>query len=845
MSIFGWLKNIFAGSAKETRYNLLLVSCQSQPVIGPCNSKKKVSLILDGKGPIQLPKELLSAKADFRKLPEGLGIPKGYKGGIGQIWYLPTHCSSDEFKVGKGYVYLSNKPSGKNNKKNKGGNGRITKDAALIWVKDPAYIQSFKEFQDSSATNPSTPEPKVLTPGLSEESNNTPDIESAAGNTVSIHSKEEPKETVNVPSVDSRENELKETLNVPSTDSQRNEPKEPVDEPTVSSGRDVSGESADTETVECSKEEIPEREVAGDPGVDEFGLQITNMLEEMGCTDFSDNDSTDVLLDKLRGQIKSLQKRFTENRVALQKKDEELKEKLQGEKVEAAAPDTSAGRQNEALRIQNEELKKEIQKKDSLIDEGKARIAVLDINLKSKDRQLQDQSRGLEEKEAEMGNIKSRLQKQEVYIRELEDQLKDLKQESLTEKRVESPLESVPAETDSDRKDLRSKEEENRELQAALTNLKEKEASSIKTLREKEEQISRLEDEVNIRRNKEDGLNLRIQQLEESQKQKRLEMEGLKTRYAQVENDYQKVVADLKDVRKAGKIREKELEKLNSERETLINDLNAVNEEFRTVKSQYEDFRKLLQKTKEEKDSLVGDIKLLEEENLRLSDEKSAETERVKCLSALLESDIDAQAAVYQSAAGDLEKAVEKVFLKECNEDEEMATVEGMCAKIRKGVRFIASEIAELRKDHFNSTAELDKAYRKIISDNIEDPALMEIARWWAYSRLAFVLDRSREEGRTVELDAIEKAYGALSRLLSLAGYRYQIPVLFTQKFKEGEFENLTGREQLNLDYQVPNVRNHVKNIDRGDAENIVLDIVRLGYYEGDKLLKKTSVIVQ
>ena len=84
-----------------------------------------------------------------------------------------------------------------------------------------------------------------------------------------------------------------------------------------------------------------------------------------------------------------------------------------------------------------------------------------------------------------------------------------------------------------------------------------------------------------------------------------------------------------------------------------------------------------------------------------------------------------------------------------------------------------------------------------------------------------------------------------MAQLLSLAGYRYQVPILFVQNLKEGEFDNLTGREQLNLDYQVPNVRSHVEKIDREDSENVILDIVSLGYYEGEKLLKKTSVIVQ
>ncbi len=48
----------------------------------------------------------------------------------------------------------------------------------------------------------------------------------------------------------------------------------------------------------------------------------------------------------------------------------------------------------------------------------------------------------------------------------------------------------------------------------------------------------------------------------------------------------------------------------------------------------------------------------------------------------------------------------------------------------------------------------------------------------------------------------------------------------------------------MNLDYQIPNVRAHVENIDRDDRENVILDIVQLGYYKDNELIKKTSVIV-
>lgn len=265
------------------------------------------------------------------------------------------------------------------------------------------------------------------------------------------------------------------------------------------------------------------------------------------------------------------------------------------------------------------------------------------------------------------------------------------------------------------------------------------------------------------------------------------------------------------------------LEKANGDLKDTTEKLNVANHQITSLNS-----------TIGARDITIGK---LNGDVAKLTDEK-------KTLNVTLDSDIESQTAIYSSAAKALVDAVAGDFLSECDPDAETDTVQSMCGKIRRGVQSFADAVEALGKKEFKSTTELTKAYDELVAENIKGHAFTEIARWWAYSRLPFVADRDREEGRTVSMKAINAAYAALSRILALADYRYQIPALFVENLNEGDYQDMTGREQLNLDYQFPNVRTHAESIDRGDRANTVLDIVELGYYKGTDLVKKTSVII-
>ncbi len=535
-------------------------------------------------------------------------------------------------------------------------------------------------------------------------------------------------------------------------------------------------------------EESSENEGAIDKNVNvervaTFRFQITKELQKMGCNDISAKSSDDELLGLLSEQIKKLRSNY---------------DKVRNEKIN-----------------DNSELNNQL----TLAKSAKKSLEENYASLEKEKKELSDQ---YQKREEELSRIKEIIKQKDDTIEELEKRNEDL---NVEKKRFSKSL--------ADQKRL-IEELGNSEVGQLYKKIDElnsqlnESASTIESIQRKEQHnealISKREGEIA-------GL--------------QREMSEMNAKISAGETLRKDLEAKLKTSEKANNLRAKECEKYRNDIESLTNQINAEKRKFEETKAKLEEAESDIETSLKEIKTLENNIRNLESEKSKLQEEKDVLMVAKNDLSETLGKDLETQIQTYQSVMKDLKDAISSDFLKECDSDAETDTVESMCAKIRKGVDLITNEIDSLKDREYTSVRDLEKSFKEIILNNIESHAFTEIARWWAYSRLPFVLDKAREEGRALEISVIEKAYSALAQLLSLAGYRYQIPILFVQNLKEGEFDNLTGREQLNLDYQVPNVRSHVEKIDREDSENVILDIVSLGYFDGDKLLKKTSVIVQ
>lgn len=327
-------------------------------------------------------------------------------------------------------------------------------------------------------------------------------------------------------------------------------------------------------------------------------------------------------------------------------------------------------------------------------------------------------------------------------------------------------------------------------------------------------------------------------------KDKNSEIEKLTTEQKNLNAKFEASKKQVKELTDSDRDKQRVIDKNNKTISDLNTEVQHVKEVLSTKEAECQRISDELKSANHTITSLKSDvgardykIKNLEAETVRL------EAVNAKHVSTMSE-DISSLTDSYIQAAETLVDAVKENFLSECNPDTETDTVESMCAKIRKGVQMVANAVKELKSKDYANVNELREEYERLIKDSVESYAFMEIARWWAYSRLPFIADRARDEGRAVSLSEVNNAYQALSRMLALAGYSYQQPALFVENLDEGSYNDCTGREQLNLEYQYPNVRAHVDKIDRQDRTATVIDIVKLGYYHNGKLVKTSEVIL-
>lgn len=118
------------------------------------------------------------------------------------------------------------------------------------------------------------------------------------------------------------------------------------------------------------------------------------------------------------------------------------------------------------------------------------------------------------------------------------------------------------------------------------------------------------------------------------------------------------------------------------------------------------------------------------------------------------------------------------------------------------------------------------------------------IGCYYAYSRLPFMTDTSREYGISFIRKNIQNLYKSIATLYTRFGISLHIPDLFVAGVSEGEFENVTGRSHSELDNLCANARNHVDKIDsQSRPSDILVDVITIGYTIDGKEVRKSQVI--
>lgn len=244
---------------------------------------------------------------------------------------------------------------------------------------------------------------------------------------------------------------------------------------------------------------------------------------------------------------------------------------------------------------------------------------------------------------------------------------------------------------------------------------------------------------------------------------------------------------------------------------------------------------------------LSGRIALQNDEILKLTDEVSRnETEVANLTTKNSNLMYESEVLVEKLHAG-ADRILDacKTILNPCSDNEE-----SQCVDIEDRLFGELSNIVNRFKafcvDKTVIPADARKLIQRLLIDEFsgENSPINTVCRYYAYSRLPFMTDSSREYGITFNRKNMSELFDSIDTLYVQFGINFNIPNLFVMGIDEGNFENLTGKMYGDLDNLCQNSRNHFDNIDsNAKPANVIVDIVGIGFSVDGKIEKVTSVL--
>lgn len=186
-----------------------------------------------------------------------------------------------------------------------------------------------------------------------------------------------------------------------------------------------------------------------------------------------------------------------------------------------------------------------------------------------------------------------------------------------------------------------------------------------------------------------------------------------------------------------------------------------------------------------------------------------------------------------------------KTILNPCSDNDESQCVD-IENRLFGELNTMASNFKAFHIDKEMTPVESRRLIQKLLVDELskENSPINTICRYYAYSRLPFMTDTSREYGITFNRKNMSDLFDSIEILYVQFGINLNIPDLFVMGFEEGHFENLTGKTYGDLDNLCQNSRNHFDNIDSNiKPSNVIVDVVNVGYTVDGKVGRLTSVL--
>lgn len=186
-----------------------------------------------------------------------------------------------------------------------------------------------------------------------------------------------------------------------------------------------------------------------------------------------------------------------------------------------------------------------------------------------------------------------------------------------------------------------------------------------------------------------------------------------------------------------------------------------------------------------------------------------------------------------------------KTILHPCSDNDEAQCVDiedRLFAELSNSI----NKIKNLPVDKDSTPVETRKKIQSILIEELisDNSPINTICRYFAYSRLPFMTDTSREYGIIFKRKNMYELFTTVENMYVRFGINFNIPDLFVAGYNEGNYENLTGKTYGDLDNLCQNSRNHFDNIDsKVKPSDVIVDMINVGFFVDGKVERITSVL--
>lgn len=361
-------------------------------------------------------------------------------------------------------------------------------------------------------------------------------------------------------------------------------------------------------------------------------------------------------------------------------------------------------------------------------------------------------------------------------------------------------------------------------------------------------------------------LDAKIKELQEAKTAVEQKLEEIQTAKETVDQQLQEAGKTIENQKGALQEKKKAIKTLTStieKQEEQIGDLtttnNGLNTEIEkqrnelavrqaTIDRQTEEIGKL----EKDKDSLQEEntvlnrtVEGLKQEKEKLTQAKKEAEQELGKKTELICAERDDFAKMMMSLTNKLSAAAAEDFLG-CCDDKFEDNRTSLQEKVLKSIRRLEREMAEIKPENYASRDELAEAYHTLIKSQFDEPSgLTRIAQWYAYSQVAFMVDKDRADGLFIYQEKVRDMYRLAVSLMGHVGLEYCLPALYTEHLSgNSPYDDVTGQRQLNIEYMCPTARRRKENIDCVDSSQVIIDIVEVGYTDAKGVCKKSQVII-